>query len=143
MLQAAMTTSTNKTLLRRRLMSLRGSCERAMRSARRVAMGPERRVRCRGRLRCGPCSGVHCGLSVQMLAGSARSRRALQRRLGEWPAHRPERTTRRCRRALQRVELAAEVGHRRVRVILDPIAEHRWDEHGSPCSGDDEEYELS
>ena len=28
-------------------------------------------------------------------------------------------------------------------MVLDPGSEHRWDEDGSPCGGDDEKNELS
>ena len=120
-----------------------GLAVRAVLPARRVAVRPRRGVRRGGRLGRRSGSGVDRRLPVQMLTRTAGSRRPLQRRLGERPTHHTERAARRCGRALQRVELAAEVGHRRVRMVLDPGSQHRWDEDSGPCGGDDEKDELS
>ena len=67
---------------------------------------------------------------------------AVERRLGQRAAHAAQRAAGGRRRALHRVELPPKIGDRGVRMILDARAEHRWDQHCSPCCGDDEENEL-
>ena len=78
-------------------------------------------------------------LAMVSMAGTTAGRRALQRRRGERAT---ERAKARGRCALQRAELASEVGDRRIRSILDTRAQHRRDQNSCPSSSDDEEDEL-
>ena len=89
------------------------------------------------------CGGVDRRLAMHRMAWSAGSSGPMQRRLGQRATHAAQRAPGGCGRALEGVQLPPEVGHRGVRVVLDPGPEHRGDQDCGPCGSDDEEDELS